>query len=252
MKDIANKEKIEKYIDVGTHKIRALLSDIDSENTIILESGGGMSSDVYSEIQDQLAHQNQMRVLSYDRSGFGKSELGPEHFNALDEVNTLYKCLSILNISRNLILVGHSWGGYLIQLFTQHYPDLVSGLVLIDPMNILFVDRFGLDNMNKLSPYFENPVTNEEKAGNRMVDHSVESFSFMRGKELPENIPVLLITSGNPPIPSIWRKCHQDLVSKSKKYLMYIAEGNNHDIVRENPELVIKKVKELIDLIQFS
>jgi hypothetical protein len=75
----------------------------------------------------------------------------------------------------------------------------ISGLVLIDPMNVKFVDRFGLDNLNAVTPYFPNPTENFEKAGNRMVDFSSESFAAMRGKELPKQIPVILITSGNPP-----------------------------------------------------
>ena len=56
--------------------------------------------------------------MHHDRSGFGMSELGPEKFNAIDEVNALKKCLEILGCKENLILVGHSYGGFLIQLFT--------------------------------------------------------------------------------------------------------------------------------------
>jgi len=241
----------EKNIDIGTHQLHVILSELKSEYTIVLEAGGGKYSESYQEIQDKLATLTGIRVMSYDRSGFGQSELGPEHFNAIDEVEALKKLLEIQGFKDKYILVGLSYGGYLIQLFTYRNPELVSGLVLIDPMNVNFVDRFGLDNLNAVTPYFSNPTANYEKAGNRMVDFASESFEAMRGKELPKHIPVILITSGNPPFAKeVWRQCHEEMVMNSEKHQLIIAEGNNHDIVEENPELVLKTIIELIGRIK--
>ena len=242
--------KSDKFVDIGTHKLYVVLSDLPSKYTIVLEAGGGKYSESYQKIQDKLATLTGIRVLSYDRSGFGQSELGPEKFNAMDEVNALKKSLEIQGFKDNFILAGLSYGGFLIQLFTSQYPELVSGLVLIDPMNVCFVDRFGLDNLNAVTPYFKNPTENYEKAGNRMVDFFPEALDTMRGKELPKQMPVVLITSGNPPFPGAWRKCHQEMVMNSEKHELLIAEGNNHDIVEENPELVLKTIIELVDRVQ--
>jgi len=242
--------KSDKFVDIGTHKLRVVLSEIPSEYTIILESGGGKYSEAYQTIQDTLAKLTGIRVISYDRSGFGKSELGPDKFNAIDEVDALKKCLDVQGFKDNFILAGHSYGGFLIQLFTLRYPELVSGLVLIDPMNIKFVDRFGLDNLNAITPYFENPLKNYEKASNRIVDSFSESFEAIRGKELPPQIPVILITAGNAPFSEdVWRKCHEEMVMNSEKHKLIIAEGNNHDIVDENPKLVLNTIIELINII---
>jgi pimeloyl-ACP methyl ester carboxylesterase len=238
--------KTDKFVNIGTHKLRVVLSDITSEYTIILESGGGKYSDAYQEIQDTLAKLTGIRVMSYDRSGFGQSELGPDDLNAAGEINALRKCLEVQGFKNKFILVGHSYGGFLIQLFTLLYPELVSGLVLIDPMNVKFVDRFGLDNLNAVTPYFENPTKNHEKAGNRMVDFFPGALETMRGKELPKQIPVILITAGNAPFSKdVWRKCHEEMVMNSEKHKLIIAEGNNHDILEGNPELVLNTIIEL-------
>ena len=238
--------KSDKLVDIGTHKLRVVLSDINSKYTIILESGGGMDSDVYQGIQDTLAKLTGTRVMSYDRSGFGKSELGPDTFNAIDEVNALKKCLEVQGFDKNYVLVGHSYGGYLIQLFTALYPELVSGLVLIDPMNIKFIDRFGLDNLNAVTPYFENPTENWQKAGNRMVDHFPEAFEILRSKELPNKTPVILLTAGNFPISKdLWHKCHEEMVMNSEHHKQIIIDGIGHDIMSENPTLVLKTIVEL-------
>jgi pimeloyl-ACP methyl ester carboxylesterase len=242
--------KSDKFVDIGTHKLHVTVSDLPGKYTIVLEAGGGKYSESYQEIQDTLATRTGMRVMSYDRSGFGQSELGPDRFNAIDEVNALKKCLEIQGSKGNLILVGLSYGGFLIQLFTALYPELVSGLVLIDPMNVCFVDRFGFDNLNAVTPYFKNPTMNYEKAGNRTVDFFPEALEIRRGKELPKHIPVMLITSGNPPFPNVWRKCHEEMVANSEKHQLLIAEGNNHDIVEENPELVRNTIIEFINRIK--
>ena len=243
--------KSDKFVDIGTHKLHVVLSDVQSEYTIVLEAGGGKYSESYQEIQGSLATLTGIRVMSYDRSGFGQSELGPNHFNAIDETEALKKLLEVQGFKDKFILVGLSYGGYLIQLFTYRYPELVSGLVLIDPFNICFVDRFGLDNINAVTPYYKNPTKNSEKAGNRQVDSLPESFEAMRGIKLPPQIPAILITSGNPPFSAnVWRQCHEEMVMNSEKHQLIIAEGNNHDIVEENPELVLKTIIDLVNRIR--
>ena len=241
----------EKFIDIGTHKLHVVLSDIPSKYTIVLEAGGGKDSESYHSIQDTLAKSTRCRVMSYDRSGFGRSELGPEDFHAIDEVNALKKCLDLQGFENNYILVGLSWGGFMNQLFTQQYPERVKGLVLIDPFNVKFVDRFGLDKINAVTPHFENPTENYQKAGNRQVDNAPIAFDNLRGYEIPASIPATLITSGNPPFGSdVWRKCHEDMVMNSGNHNLIIAEGNNHDILMENPELVLNTIIELVKKIQ--
>ena len=241
----------DKLIDVGTHKLHVVLTDSTSEYTIVLESGGGKYATAYQEIQDTLAKRTGIRVMSYDRSGFGQSELGPDDLDAIDQVDALKKCLEAQGFKDKFILVGHSYGGFLIQLFALRYPELVSGLVLIDPMNCKFVDIFGLDNLNAVTPYFENPTKNWEKAGNRMVDFFPKALKALRGKELPPHIPALLITAGNAPFSaSVWRTCHEEMVMNSEKHQLLIAEGHNHDILDENPELVLDAIIELVNRVK--
>jgi len=243
--------KTDKMVDIGTHKLRVVLTDISSEYTIILEAGGGMYSDAYQEIQDTIVRLTGMRVMSYDRSGFGQSELGPDSFTAMDEVDALQKCLENQGFKDNFILVGHSYGGFLIQLFTLRYPELVKGLVLIDPMNVKFVDRFGLDNLNAVTPYFENPTTDFEKAGNRIVDFFSVALNVLRDKELPPDIPVLLITAGHFPIAQeIWRACHEEMVMNSEKHKLILAADNSHNMIEENPKLIINTIVEVVNQIK--
>jgi len=120
-------------VDIGTHKLHVRLCDLPGDSTIVLEAGGGKSSDPYQEIQAALTARTGIRVMSYDRSGFGQSELGPAHFNAMDEMKALKTCLDVQGFNGKLILVGLSYGGFLIQLFTERYQTLSADLCSLTP-----------------------------------------------------------------------------------------------------------------------
>ena len=250
MKETNNITLKEKFVDIETHKLRVLIADFPSDITIVLEAGGGENSDSYNQIQEKLAKRTQTRVISYDRSGWGKSDLGPDTITARDECIALKKILKLLGIKENLILAGLSYGGYLIQFFTQMFPTLVKGLILIDPMNVDFVDKITLEKLNASTPYFDNPTSNREKAGNRQVDQFEESLKFLRGKKIPTYIPVRLLTAGIPLEPVFWRECHEKLVQDSIKHKLIIADNCEHHIVNCNPELVLDSIYSLLKEIQ--
>jgi pimeloyl-ACP methyl ester carboxylesterase len=68
------------------------------------------------------------RVIAYDRAGYGVSDPAPLSLDL--QVGDL---IAVLEAAGPSILVGHSWGGLLAQLAAWHRPDLITGLVLIDP-----------------------------------------------------------------------------------------------------------------------
>src|SRR5215469_12877309 len=71
------------------------------------------------------------RVIAYDRAGVGASDpVSPLTVEA--EVADLTALMSQAAQGR-CVLVGHSWGGLLAQLAAFSNPDLVAGLVLVDP-----------------------------------------------------------------------------------------------------------------------
>ena len=84
-----------------------------------------------------------------------------------------------------------------------------------------------------------------------MVDSFSASLELLRGKDIPDTIPVILLTSGNFPIEKdMWRECHQEMVGKSDEHELRVAEGVGHDIVDENPQLVMETVAELISIVK--
>ena len=84
--------------------------------SVILEAALANTSATWSAIQPEIARFT--TVCSYDRAGLGRSEAGPTYpitaQNSVDELRTL---LQNAGIRGPYVLVGHSYGGWHVQLF---------------------------------------------------------------------------------------------------------------------------------------
>jgi pimeloyl-ACP methyl ester carboxylesterase len=101
--------------------------------TVVIEAGLGSASAEWWQIQDTLAQS--ARVLTYDRAGYGWSELRHDPRTSRQIAFELKALLDTLKIEPPYILVGHSQGGLYINHFCRLYPDLVAGIVLVDPVS---------------------------------------------------------------------------------------------------------------------
>jgi len=101
--------------------------------TVIIESGLGVESPTvyWNDIQNQLALLL-IRVCVYDRAGVGWSDAGAYPRDSNSIVNDLKQLLDKAGEKGPFVLVGHSFGGYNVRVFTSQYPDQVSGLMLVD------------------------------------------------------------------------------------------------------------------------
>jgi pimeloyl-ACP methyl ester carboxylesterase len=112
-----------------------------SQPTVIFEAGLGDFSVEWSLVQPDVARFAQ--VCSYDRAGDGWSELGPHPRTIRQIVYELHTLLDKAGVSPPLVLVGHSYGGWLVRLYASTYPSDVVGMVLVEP---------GADNPRRFLP----------------------------------------------------------------------------------------------------
>jgi pimeloyl-ACP methyl ester carboxylesterase len=120
-------------VDVGG---RQLHIDVRGHGgpVVVLEAGIAASSISWSLVQDRVAQFT--TVVSYDRAGFGWSRhAGLHRPTALAAAEELARLLERAGIAPPFILVGHSFGGLIVRIFQQTFPDKVAGLVLVDPVS---------------------------------------------------------------------------------------------------------------------
>ena len=98
--------------------------------SVVLDSALAGTSLSWSAVQEKVSEF--ARVVSYDRAGFGWSDPSSEPRRVDCLVDELRRGLSALAVDPPFVLVGHSYGGFVANVFAARHPEEVAGLVLVD------------------------------------------------------------------------------------------------------------------------
>lgn len=119
-------------LDVDGRRVYCTLKG-EGMPTVLIEAAMGAVSPEWWMIQEEIARNT--RVLTYDRAGYGWSEPADEPRSSEAEAAELKELIDKLEIEGPLVLVGHSLGGLLVNHFARLFPEMVGGVVLIDPVS---------------------------------------------------------------------------------------------------------------------
>jgi len=117
-------------VSVGDHRLH-IRCDGDGGPPVIFDAALGGSSLSWSLVQPAVARFT--RACSYDRAGFGWSDAGPLPRTAGRIADELHELLRAAAVLPPYVLVGHSYGGLVTELYASRHPHDVAGLVLIEP-----------------------------------------------------------------------------------------------------------------------
>jgi pimeloyl-ACP methyl ester carboxylesterase len=119
-----------RLIDVGGHRLHVTCAGSGSP-IVVLEAGIAASSLSWSVVQPGIAAFS--RVCSYDRAGLAWSEPPscPRTFDRI--VQELDAMLANIAPRETYVLVGHSFGSFVVSAFAMRHATRVAGLVLVDP-----------------------------------------------------------------------------------------------------------------------
>lgn len=101
------------------------------ERVVVLESALGLSGLCWAPVANLL--DGRVRAVAYDRAGYGASTPGVGA-RTLDALAADLACVIEAQGVRDVVLVGHSWGGPIVRRAVELMPaGVVSLLVLVDP-----------------------------------------------------------------------------------------------------------------------
>jgi pimeloyl-ACP methyl ester carboxylesterase len=269
-----------KLLEVGGYRLHLYCTG-DGGPTVVLAYGMSGSYLDWYLVQPQVAKFT--RVCSYDRPGYGWSELSPKPRVPSVHAEELHALLEKAGEKPPYILVGHSLGAFDVLMYAHHFPEQVAGVVLVDgahpEWNISFGSRdrlemrllqitapLGLPRWRKWCLQGPPEVADQKRAFN-CQSHIFEANyqlrnSYRRAAEEIRtvssigNIPLVVI-SRDPNRPRIsgndvaneqrWARLQADFLGMSSNSSHVIAEGSGHAVPLERPEVIVEQVRKLIE-----
>lgn len=257
----------ERFVDLGYHKLFVRIAgNQQAKFTVVFESGAGGSSKDWEKVSQLLSAD--LRLLTYDRAGLGKSETGPLPRTMEQEVFELHQLLKLAKIKGPIILVGQSIGGLLVRLFTEQYGKNVVGLVLVDPTHessVLGSMKYGgwvrLREKATGKPIPKPQLSTKESSGyDATVDYMAEEFQkiYLSSSKTPQALgkrPLVILGAGKrnqpPGTPDEqWKELRaerdkqiQELTQLSSNSKFILDPKSGHLIHYDNPEIVAQAIE---------
>lgn len=272
-----------RFITIDSHKIWINTIGIEAREEgqpiVVFESGHGTPMGNWDRVLEGTAAL--APLLVYERPGIGKSEPIDEVPTLKNVSDRLLAILDHLELPPPFILVGHSLGGLYVRGFPIYYPEMLAGLVIIDPADFtethqnkrVYYDVLSWENskIDSLINSFIDKRRDRNKqapASIRLEGQFLEEIRNREFKEIREsglpNVPVHIITGGRFDMPDEFRSKEYDaealfrskikhrvarwmevIQSVDKGMLLYSGDAG-HYVHWDDPELVISSIKIVI------
>ncbi|MGH3284829.1 MAG: alpha/beta fold hydrolase [Streptosporangiaceae bacterium] len=205
------------------------------EPAVVLEAGMNCGAASWQRVMPLLAPH--LRVAAYDRAGIGGSAPAAGLVTIDRQVDDLASVITGL-AAGPCVLAGHSWGGMLVQLLAFRRPDLVAGLVLVDP---------GHEELESALPLpaqwgwrVISAVCPDELHGDAPVTFA--AIRELRAAERPfPDVPVVVLSAarGFPRrFRAHWTRLQAALAAAAPQGRHVVVGGTGHTIPRDRPGAV--------------
>ncbi len=122
-------KKVEKMVDVNGRKLHVIAYG-KGKPAIVLLSGLNAPQDFWNALIRPVAEKTM--VVTYDRPGCGRSQLGSLPTHGQQAAADLKELLEQMAVPGPYILVGHSYGANIARLFAAANPSVVGGMIFLD------------------------------------------------------------------------------------------------------------------------
>lgn len=272
-----------RLVSVGDHKLH-LLCKGSAGPAVVIEQGAGELSKFWWPVQDEIAKFAQ--VITYDRAGYGWSEPGPAERTIEDRTRELHTLLSNAGVQGPIILVAHSYGGFMVRAYAREYPGEVAGLVLVDAAEessifqsevlafyakarainrvVGFAARLGVlrllrhwVSLDRFGLWLTRPAEYVSLCDDLdSLERVPTAMRASRSAGSLGSLPVIVITHGQPfPGPFAllekgWSEGQARLAALSTNSVLMVAENSNHMIQQDEPELVVDVIRRMHDAVK--
>jgi pimeloyl-ACP methyl ester carboxylesterase len=263
--------EMDERVSIGTHSLHIRCTGKGSP-TVVIDTGVGDTSERWASIQAEMAQVT--RTCTYDRAGYGASEPGPLPRHSGRAADELKQLLENAGVKGPYVLVGHSLGGLNAQVFADRYPELVGGLVLLDPAPLAFITgqafptlyRMFEQQAAELQQAAEGARQSTDAEAQAQADY-LEAIASEHAALIAEgadqvaaiasfgDIPLVVIGSGVPnpafgeeaaTFQQFWIEQNQALATKSTNGMFVLVEESGHHLEQDAPDAVVRVIGEMV------
>ena len=231
----------------------------NGKHTVFLEAGGSAGLSDWNPIFESLAKHS--RVIRYSRIGNGESEQVRKNYSSEEYAEEARLVLEALNIKSPVVYVAHSYGAYIARRFAATYPELISGLMLIEPASEHDVDIMRRIDLEKAEKEIAQVKLDDLKNG-----MSNQYLDFWAKRPLPDypeipDIPVTVIASikkyENPPLlfftdeaREMWGELHTEWANAFPQGKTVLTNKSYHFPQNDEPDMVVGEIIDLLEKIK--
>lgn len=235
-------------VDVGEHHLFVKCTGQPSQMTVVLENGLGAGLEIWNKVQSEVERFS--RVCSYDRVGEGHSDKQPRLQTPDAVAADLHRLMEIERIPGPYVLVGWSLGGIYVRRFAKLYPDLITGIVLVDSSH-----EEQYSHLAPISPALAERYATQDGRFDRN-DFLRAAGQLESGKRLEWHFDIPLIVLEHKGLKGSaetdedryavdLHRLQVDLSSRSK-YGKLIETNSGHLMAVEVPEIVVEAIRDVI------
>ncbi|SEP12466.1 alpha/beta hydrolase fold [Niastella yeongjuensis] len=243
-------QQIDTLLDVGGYRL--FFHIIKGKGMpILFHNGSGADVTIWDTILKPIAAVTHATLITYDRAGFGKSELDSSN-QELDKhgiqqgLQGLETALKKLGYNGKIMLIASSYGGFYAALQAAKQPATVKSVVLVDANHVgWFTDTYVADEMKDRIK--DSATVKKQNLGFYYQSLNLQNtVELLKKTPFPATVPVIDIVSEINFPDSVrstrWSISQKQFVAAQPNRQGITAHGCRHVIFKDNPALVVNAV----------
>ncbi len=199
------------------------------------------------------------RVCAYDRpdtrpDGMNQSTPVPQPHTVAQDVDDIVKLITAADISTPVVVAAHSYGGLVADLLARTHPELVSGLVLVDPVSE-FLPTLGSPQQN--ATFNHDAAVPEDVGGEGFL--ADDAYARIAAAPPLPQVPAVVLGSDKFPPPAQLKPDNYTLAQiEQANTLLADALGtvnltttdSGHNVMLYQPQLVADEIVTIVERVR--
>jgi pimeloyl-ACP methyl ester carboxylesterase len=199
------------------------------------------------------------QVCAYDRpntrpDGSDRSTDGPQPHGVQQDVDDVVALVNASQLPTPLVFVAHSYGGLILDLLARTHPELVAGIVMVDPVSE-FMETRGSPAQNAA---WERDSMTPPEPGDETVLLADAIAAIQNAPPLP-HVPAIVLSSDKFASPEMLTpenytlaQIHEsnDMLAAALGTTNVVSNGSGHNMMLYQPKFVADNIIDIVNRVR--